>query len=316
MKHTILLGILILPIWQAMAVSNLPETIPLWPNCAKGTTSPQSAENAIPVPKTLGAELYHYSPAKMGSRSQAVIICPGGGYHTLSLDAEGRKVAEWFAGQGFHAFVLKYRLPEKGETKYTKALEDIQRSIRIIRSQSRDWNVEQVGIVGFSAGGHLAATAAAQWQVNTYAALDAADHLSARPDFVCLVYPAYLMHWDETSHSDVLSTELLPCKDSPPTFFVNTKDDNYPLRYSSAYIDKLTDANVPVEFHFYEHGGHGYGISLTDKLPVGDWSKLFVKWTESQGSSAPFSSSYRTVQTRVESRDLHTAASHTTTARR
>ena len=310
-------GLLMLPLWSAQAVPNLPEMLPVWPNSANSITKSSLVMNdKLQIPDTLTPELYHYSPAKAISRSQAVIICPGGGYHSLSIDAEGRKVAEWFEGQGFHAFVLKYRLPQRGETKYAKALEDIQRSIRIIRSHSADWGIDKIGIVGFSAGGHLAATAGAQWKTSTYMARDAIDHLSARPDFICLIYPAFLMKWDETSRSDILSPELKPNQDSPPTFIVNTQDDNYPLRYCNAYIDKLAQAKVPVEFHFFEQGGHGYGVSLANKLPVGEWPRLFVKWTDSCCPPSQVLSPYQTAIAKIGIPGAPAAATRTATTAR
>ncbi len=312
-----MIGIWILMLGLSLsATPTSPEVVPLWPLMDNEATRVLAMER-IPAAETVIPDLYHYAPDPKHARSQAVIVCPGGGYHTLSIDVEGRQIAEWLCKQGFHAFVLKYRLPQTikpGEKKYLLALQDVQRSLRIIRSHSKEWGVTEVGLVGFSAGGHLAATAAAQWQ-DTYPACDAADHLSARPDFICLVYPAYLMQWSETVHAEILSPELMPNQASPPTLLIETRDDNYPLRYCDAYVKSLTQAKVPVEVHLYDQGGHGYGMTLAGKLPVGDWPNLFVTWSES--CQPPYKDkASQTALAKSVIDNSHKITSHATTSRR
>jgi acetyl esterase/lipase len=185
-----------------------------------------------------------------------VIICPGGGYSILCMNKEGTEIAEWLNSIGVSAAVLKYRCPKNR----SGALEDAQRSIRLARECSRDWNIdpERIGMLGFSAGGHL-----------TAACSNSAD----RPDFSVLVYPAYLFN----AGGIELSEEISVNSDTPPAFLVQTKDDTKYYRSTLAYAAALDAAGVDVEAHLFAKGGHGFGMRPSEH-PVSQWPALCESW--------------------------------------
>lgn len=213
-------------------------------------------------------ELFLPDPAK--NNKSAVIICPGGAYNILAYDLEGTEIAAWLNKLGFAAFVLQYRIPNKREG----ALQDAQRAIRIVRSNTKKWNIDQgkVGIMGFSAGGSLSARASSLFNKRTYSATDEADSLSCRPAFAMLIYPAYL----DQGPNRTLTPELELTKETPPIFIFQTADDPYG---NSALVmaGALRDAKLPVELHFLPTGGHGYGLRPGKPAPD-TWPVLAEKW--------------------------------------
>lgn len=211
----------------------------------------------------------------------AVVVCPGGAYHILALDLEGTEVCEWLNSIGVTGVLLKYRVPKRPEVeRHAAALQDAQRAMGLVRHRAREFGVDprRVGILGFSAGGHLAAavsTAASR----TYARVDEADDPACRPDFTVLIYPAYLTVQEQ---NDRVAPELTVSSNTPPTFMTITQDD--PVRVENAvfYGLALKQAQVPVELHLYPTGGHGYGLRRTAN-PVTFWPDRVADWLRAGG---------------------------------
>ncbi|MBP6758131.1 MAG: alpha/beta hydrolase fold domain-containing protein, partial [Flavobacterium sp.] len=232
------------------------------------------------------------------SKNAAVIICPGGAYALLSHDKEGDKVAEWFKSIGISAFVLKYRLPSDVimKDKTVGPLQDAQEAIRTLRRRAEEWNLDpaKIGVIGFSAGGHLASTLSTHYNDKVY---EYQDNTSARPDFSILVYPVISME-DAITHkgskenllgknvssemADKYSNEKQVTAETPKTFLVHATDDKaVPVENSINYYLALKQHQVPVEMHIYENGGHGFGLGVqgTNK----NWPKACEKWLISNG---------------------------------
>ncbi len=213
----------------------------------------------------------------------AVLVCPGGGYHILALDLEGTEVAHWLNELGITAVVLKYRVPvREGIPRHERPLQDAQRAMGLVRSRAAEWNIDpnRIGLLGFSAGGHLAATVSNTTE-RAYERIDAADTLSSRPDFTVLVYPAYLTASEEGPE---LAPEVAVTENTPPTLLIQTEDDNVPVENSLYYYLALKKAGVPSEMHLYATGGHGYGLRKVDS-PVHTWPERAARWL--QETSAP-----------------------------
>lgn len=236
--------------------------------------------------------------ANNNSKNAAVIICPGGGYALLSHEKEGDRVAEWFQSIGVSAFVLKYRLPSDAimKDKNIGPLQDAQEAMRVLRRNAEKWNLDagKIGIVGFSAGGHLAATLSTHYNDKVY---ESTDNLSARPDFSILIYPVISME-DGITHNGSkesllgknASSELIAKYSNekqiddatPKAFLVHATDDKaVPVENSINYYLALKQHKVPAEMHLYENGGHGFGLGVngTNK----DWSKACEKWLAANG---------------------------------
>jgi acetyl esterase/lipase len=214
-----------------------------------------------------------YLPDPANKNGSAVIVCPGGGYQILAYDLEGTEIAAWLNKLGYTAFVLQYRIPGKKDG----ALQDAQRAIRLIRDNSKKWNIdpERTGIMGFSAGGSLSARTSILFNKKTYPPVDKADSLSCRPSFTMLIYPAYL----DQGPNYTLTPELELGKDVPPFFIFQTADDPYG---NSALVmaGALRNAKLPVELHLLPEGGHGYGLR-TGKVAGETWPILAEKWLRS-----------------------------------
>lgn len=212
----------------------------------------------------------------------AVVVCPGGGYHILAMDLEGTEVVEWLNSIGVTAALLKYRVPApKGHERYEAPLQDAQRAMGIVRSRATEWNIDpkRIGIMGFSAGGHLSAVISTRYEKRTYHPIDVADQVSCRPDFVMLIYPAYLTVQKE---GDRIAPELNISSNTPPTFLVQTEDDPIRVETSLYYYLALKNAKVPAELHLYASGGHGYGLRPTKKT-VTTWPKRAEQWMRGTG---------------------------------
>ena len=211
-----------------------------------------------------------YLPDPIAKNGAAVIVCPGGGYRILAYDLEGTEIAAWLNKLGFTAFVLQYRIPDKKEG----ALQDVQRAMRIVRSNSQKWNIdpEKIGVMGFSAGGSLSARASTLFNKKAYPPVDKADSLSCRPSFTMLIYPAYL----DQGTNLTLTPELVLSKEVPPVFIFQTADDTYG---NSALVmaGALRNAKLPVELHMLATGGHGYGLR-PGKVAATTWPLLAEKW--------------------------------------
>lgn len=228
--------------------------------------------------------LHVFRPEKSKDTGASVVIAPGGGYHILAWDLEGEEVAEWLNSIGVTGIVLKYRVPrrpgEPGNQPPIGPLQDAQRAVSLVRSKAKEWNLDpqRIGILGFSAGGHLAASASVNYDRRAYEPVDDIDRIPCRPDFSVLVYPAYLANKEGTA----LNPEIRVTKDTPPTFLVHAADDGVsPLNSVQMWI-ALKQAGVPAELHVYPTGGHGYGLRPTEE-PVTTWPARCADWLKKQG---------------------------------
>jgi acetyl esterase/lipase len=216
-------------------------------------------------------ELY---PAKgvEGKAAPAVIVCPGGGYRYVVVDKEGSAIAKWLNAAGLTAFVLKYRTPDNREG----ALQDVQRAIRVVRSRAGEFSIDpaKIGLIGFSAGGHVSARASTCFDEPAYPAIDAIDGQSARPDFAMLIYPAYL---DDGKGG--VSPDLKLSATIPPTLLVHTDDDRSYVTGSRVYAAALTEAKVEHRLLLYPTGGHGYGLNCNGDAKV--WPEQAREWLQS-----------------------------------
>ena len=223
-----------------------------------------------------------YRPAKEKDTGTAVIVCPGGGYNILAWDLEGTEVATWLNSLGVTALVLKYRVPrrpgEDGDKTPIGPLQDAQKAMSLVRSKAKEWNLkpDRIGILGFSAGGHLAASASILHNKPTYQTDK--EEVSCRPDFTLLIYPAYLINADKTA----LRKELEITKDTPPMFLVHAADDGVPSENSALLYLALRKAKVDAELHIYTAGGHGYGLRKT-AMPVTAWPDRAGEWLKARG---------------------------------
>jgi acetyl esterase/lipase len=239
-------------------------------------------------------KLFVYRPQKPNGAS--VLICPGGGYYVLAIDHEGHQLAKWFVERGITAFVLKNRLPDERlmTEKHIRPLQDAQQALRIIRKNAKKWNLDsnKVGIMGFSAGGHLAATAGTRFQKQVG---EITDHtLSVRPNFMILIYPLISFRvgidrlkgiQDKLLGKD--ANELLIdeyCLDkqvtseTPPTFIVYASDDSLNPEHGIVFYRELQKNKVPAELHIYEKGGHGFSLSKKNRGHVEAWDKEMEGW--------------------------------------
>ncbi len=223
--------------------------------------------------------LYPVPPGK--NTGAAVVVCPGGGYSILAMDLEGTEVCQWLNSAGINAVLLKYRVPaRKGLERHTAPLQDAQRALGLVRFHSKDWQIEakRIGIMGFSAGGHLSAAAGTRFEKRTYEAVDEADRISCRPDFVMLIYPAYLT----SKEGPELAPELTVTSNTPPTFLVQTEDDPVHVENCLFYYLALKHVNVPAEMHLFAEGGHGYGLREADQAVI-SWPKRAEEWMRGLG---------------------------------
>lgn len=201
--------------------------------------------------------------------SPTLIVCPGGGYSYVVVDKEGSEIAAWLNAKGYGALVLKYRVPNNR----AGALQDVQRAISLARSRAGEWNIDpkRVGIIGFSAGGNLAAKSSSLFDTRSYPTIDAVDEQSCRPDFAVLVYPAYL---DEKA--DHVSPDLNLKADIPPTLIVHSEDDHAFVPGSKLYAAGLAAAGKTHRFLLYPTGGHGYGLHCEREAKT--WPDDAMKW--------------------------------------
>ncbi len=218
-----------------------------------------------------------YKPTKANGATPAVVVFPGGGYRILAIDLEGTEVCDWLNSAGITCVLLKYRVPDSGPyPKSSAALQDAQRAVGLVRQQAAEWGIDpkRVGVLGFSAGGHLAAALSTHFDKRLYDPVDAADQLSCRPDFAVVIYPGYLALAEQNMAPN---PEIHPTAETPPTIIVQAEDDPVHVENATTYFLELKNAKVPAELHIYAEGGHGYGLRRTD-LPVTAWPLLVEKW--------------------------------------
>jgi acetyl esterase/lipase len=238
-----------------------------------------------------------YLPPKRSATGQAVVICPGGGYSILAYEWEGTEVAKVLNAKGIAAFILKYRLPDPKSsiTQHLSPLLDAKRAVRIVRANAGKWNVQKdrIGIMGFSAGGHLASTLLTQFDDGDKASKDLIEQQSSRPDFGVLVYPVIsmsksIMHQGSRnrligSNPDAqlaakYSSELQVTKETPPTFLVHAMDDNgVPMQNSLLFFQAMKEKGVTGELHVFPTGGHGFGLAIGQGR-LESWTSLCIDW--------------------------------------
>lgn len=278
------------------AVAHAADPMLLWPKGAPGETGEISAEGDTTKPdgRTVAGKrvtrignvsqptITVYAPPADKNTGTAVLVCPGGGYNILAYDLEGTEVCEWLNSIGVTGVLLKYRVPRRpGDDKHLLPLADAQRAMRLIRSRATEWkiNPQRIGVLGFSAGGHLTVNLSNNHNEKVYEPVDDADKLSARPDFALPIYPAYLV---EKKQPDKLAPDVTVTSQTPPTFLVQTQDDNIRVENAILYYLALKQAKVPAEMHIYPTGGHGYGLRPTDSV-VTTWPKRAEDWMRSLG---------------------------------
>lgn len=278
------------PAEQAKAPALKPlAVVDVWPGTAPGEKGDIGPEKEMPqrpgqkqvvrLGNVSKPTLTVYAPPKDKANGAAVVICPGGGYSILAMDLEGEEVAAWLNSLGVTGIVLKYRVPaRKDRPRHLPPLQDAQRAVSLVRAKAGEWGIDpkRVGILGFSAGGHLAAaTATAEKRVygpGDYEPADQVDSFSCRPDFAVLVYPAYFL-----DKEGKFAPEIRPGKDSPPAFLAHAGDDRIPAENSIRFYEALHKAGVPAQVHVFAQGGHGFGLR-NDNPAATAWPKLCGEW--------------------------------------
>ena len=259
------------------------QTINVWPGKPPGDSSAIGKEQwqGKKVTNVTEPTLAIYRPAKDNDTGVAVIVCPGGGYTQLMMSYEGEDVAQWLTTLGVTGIVLQYRVPAPpGVAHHLPALQDAQRSISLVRSKASEWqmNPDKIGILGFSAGGHLTVAACTNFDKRSYESSDAIDQVSCRPDFGVAIYPGGII---KKGTPGELAPEIRISKQTPPIFIAQAGDD--PGWDNSVYLYlALKQAGVPVELHVYTKGGHGFGIKPTSK-PSATWTDRCAEWMHSEG---------------------------------
>lgn len=270
--------------------------IDLWPGAVPGekgdvgeekdTTKPAdglvAGKRVVRIGNVSKPTMTFHRPPKEKDTGTTVLVIPGGGYNILAMDLEGTEVCEWLNSIGVTAVLLKYRVPKRaGLEKHEPPLQDAQRALGLLRHRAKEFGLDakRIGVIGFSAGGHLAAALASSTAKRTYAPVDAADDASCRPDFSILIHPAYLVVKEQ---GDKMSPEVQVTTHHPPTFVAMTEDD--PVRVENAlfYFLALKQAGVPAELHAYPTGGHGYGLRRTQH-DVTTWPDRAADWMRSRG---------------------------------
>jgi acetyl esterase/lipase len=274
------------PAWQPVA-GHL--TLPVWPVAAPGsgvnlpaeidtTTSKDNLIAGRPLVRLGNVSVPTITLyAAQNNSDAAVVVFPGGGYNILAIDLEGTEVCDWLNKAGVNCILLKYRVPDSGPyPKSAAALQDAQRALGLVRQHAAEWKIDpnRIGVLGFSAGAHLAAALSTNFDQRLYPVQDAADQLSCRPDFAVIVYPGYLALADKHFAPN---PEINPSAQTPPTFLVQAEDDPVHVENVLVYYQALKNANVPAELHIYAEGGHGYGLRPT-ALPVTHWPAEVELW--------------------------------------
>jgi acetyl esterase/lipase len=225
-----------------------------------------------------------YSPQRKKSDA-AVVVFPGGGYFVVAMDLEGTEPCEWLTSRGITCVLLKYRVPCDRVGPYrdcATALEDAQRAVGLVRARAAEWriNPNKIGVMGFSAGGHMVAALSTHFEQRRYPAVDAADNVSCRPDFAIALYPGHLAVKEENF---VLNPDIRVTRRTPPTFLLHATDDPVdPVENSLIYYAALQKAGVSVEMHLYAKGGHAFGLRPTPS-PIIEWPKLVENWLKTIG---------------------------------
>jgi acetyl esterase/lipase len=267
-------------------------TLPLWPNGAPGAPANPPAEidttkltdnliagrSLVRLGNVSSPTLTVYTP-KGSAERPTVVVFPGGGYSILAIDLEGTEVCDWLNSIDVGCVLVKYRVPNSGPyPKSAAALQDAQRALGLVRQHAAEWHIDpkRVGVLGFSAGAHLAAALSTHFDKRLYDTVDAADQLSCRPDFAALIYPGYLAN---AAQNMAPNADINPTAQTPPTFIVQAENDPVHVENATVYFLQLKAAKVPAELHLYAEGGHGYGLRRTE-LPVTTWPDTARIWLQ------------------------------------
>jgi len=307
MKKRILVIVIFLVNFSVTILNSQVITLTLWPDGIPGSirndtyTEASIVENGIITRwnKVTDPSLTVCLPPKEKATSAAVLICPGGGYGTLAFNHEGNDIAKWLNDNGIAGIILKYRLPSDliMKDKSVGPLQDAQEAMRTIRRNAASWNLNpsKIGVIGFSAGGHLASTLSTHFDEIVY---DVKDNISARPDFSILMYPVITMDASFThmgSRRNLIgenpaeeavrhfSNELQITEKTPPAFLVHSADDKaVPVKNSITYYEGLVKFNIPSELHIFQKGGHGYGLAVNGATQSA-WPQLCIRWMKASG---------------------------------
>ena len=248
----------------------------LWPKDAAGqgaegmgTPKLDRGDGHIRLTDVTVPSLRYFPAPATKQPGPAVILCPGGGYNHL-VTTKMTPIAEWLNSHGISAFILIYRVPKKRKD----AFEDIQRAVRIVRARSSEWNIDpnRIGVMGSSAGGHLAARVSTGFDSKTYQEVDKFDGASCKPDFTVLLYPAYM------NKGEVLSEDFTVSNEISPTLIVTAKDDGF-FPGSQIFADALKEAGASIRVHFFEKGGHGFSLRPKE-YPLSTWPDLCLQWLQ------------------------------------
>lgn len=297
-----------MPAWQPSPGHT---QLPIWSGAVPGARSgpdSESADTVEPAKRVAGRTwtyvsnvsrptLTVYSPTGQNTGA-AVVVFPGGGYHILAIDLEGTEVCDWLTSTGITCVLLKYRVPRSGPSwdaackcqinpKPQPALQDAQRAVGLVRLHAAEWHIDphKVGVLGFSAGGHLVAAISNQFQRRVYRAVDDADKESCRPDFAVALYPGHL--WMPQRGRFGFNPDIHVTRETPPTFLLQAETDSVDnVNQSLVYYIALKSAGVPTEMHLYADGGHAFGLRRT-KDPITEWPQLVEKWLRTLRIIAP-----------------------------
>jgi acetyl esterase/lipase len=268
----------------AARAAEKPVVIDLWPGKPPGETGPVLEEKLTgqkgsrSLTDVSRPTITIYRPDKAKEPGVAVVIAPGGGYRNLAWDHEGEDVAAWLNSLGVTGVLLKYRVPRRPD-HLTGPLEDAQRALSLVRSKAKEWGLDpnRIGMLGFSAGGHLTAHASTHFEKRAYEPVDDADRVSCRPDFAVIIYPGGVVN----RGTGQLAPEIHVSKEMPPTFLAQSNDDRVGPENAAVLYLALKKAGVPAELHIFATGGHGYGMR-PGKAPYAEWPKRCEEWLHVQ----------------------------------
>lgn len=263
-----------------------------------GEKEVRDTNDIVRISKVQIPDISVFLPAKKNQTGEAVVICPGGGYHILAYDWEGEDIAKFWNSKGVTAIVLKYRLPTSAAQvePHKSPLMDAQRAIRLVRYHAKDWGIDpdKIGIMGFSAGGHLASSVSTHYDTGDVNALDPVNKVSCRPDFSILMYPVIsftgdfqhsgsrkALVGDDKELMEYFSSELQITNDTPPAILIHASDDKgVPVENSIRYYQGLIKHGVEAEMHIYPHGGHGFSLAIGQGHLAG-WPERAYEWVKS-----------------------------------
>ncbi len=278
------------------------QIVPLWqgdpPNYQEtGEVTIWDTSDIVRVRNVQKPDIAVFLPSKKNATGEAVVICPGGGYGILAYDWEGSDIARWLNSQGIAAFVLKYRLPgsKSNIVPFKSPIMDAQRAMRLVRYNAEKWNIDpgKIGVMGFSAGGHLASSVSTHYDKGDPSSTDPVEQVSCRPDFSVLVYPVISFTQDfqhegsrinllgedaEESLVKLFSSELQVTEDTPPAILIHSDDDGgVPVENSIAYYKALRANKISSELHIYPYGGHGYSLAI-GQGHLSTWPDRVIEW--------------------------------------